>query len=681
MSRLVELEKEQLINDVIKMDYYRYQDLCVSPDDQEALVVFGNDMLEEEYFVNDISNRSLWKLNLSSGDSKMVLAEDEDAHSPCWSPDSNKIAYLSRKSGKTELWVMNRDGSDKRQLTNTDAQVENPFDHAEICWSPDGSKIAYTLIPNGSRIHLNNEFRIRKPSEDIIVHKTRKQDNHAFYHYITSKFKVDLNVLDVDTGINDSLICNSPEEIEFVDWDGVDNLVVKINSKLHKVSTKTKECKQIYSDYVGVTKRIHSIFYIANVLKSEVDISILQEGEIKSLHKINLPGYEIKIHDWSQDAKQIVFTAREGISVYLYTFDISTGTLMKHTKNGKIVHSPYTHKAGPKFLHTSNDIVFPYAGPSEPMEIWKLDKEELIYQISSKHKNKIQFDIPESRIIRYESEGWEIESLLVLPKNAQHHESYPTLVFLHGGPEGANLADFTQLNSGGGLSAAFFLASKGFAVFLPNFRGSSGYGSAFEKELGNLNMKKNPYKDVMSGVDYLIERGIANPDKLGIYGMSYGASLSTWTVSQTNRFKGAIGICGVHDWLQWDRDYGVPFYAFNPNRKGEADPKNMWLRTETYKQISPLENIESIHCPVLLIETGGERSWNGARWRSDAKSLFLGLDGLGKETSLVCYTKAFHTGGWNRKYQKDYVNRISAWFDYCLNGVPLPEWFNRSDPK
>jgi dipeptidyl aminopeptidase/acylaminoacyl peptidase len=677
MNHLLDLNKDQLINYIVEMDYYRYLELSIAPDDQEALIVFGNDDMAYEYLANDIGNRSIWKLNLRDGKTINILSSEEDAHSPCWSPDGSKIAYLTYHSGKMELWVMNRDGSENRQITNTDFPVRNPFNHTELRWSPDGTKIAYTLVPNGSIASLNNDFRNKRPTDDIIIHKTRKQDNQAYHNYISSLNRTALFVVDIETRQSKAIISDSSEIIEIVDWgDEKDTLLVKIGHKLNETIVQTNEIQQICSENVGLINKLASDFYTATVKGACVEIGTINEGKLETLHKVEVPGSEINLHDWSYDAKQILLSAREGVSNYLFSIETTTGILNKLTEEGKIVHSSYTHRARPKFFNKNNHILFPYGGPSEPMEIWQIDSDGLLQKVS--HFNKAQFpvNLPDSRIIRYESDGWNIESLLVLPANYVKGQRYPTLVFLHGGPEGAILADFTQINSAGGQSAAFYLASQGYAVLLPNFRGSSGYGHEFEKELGNLQIMRNPYKDVIAGVDYLIEQGITNPEELGIYGMSYGGGLATWAVSQTERFKGAIGICGVHDWLLWDREYGVPFHAFRPNRLGESDPKDMWLRPEVYKELSTIENIGSIKCPVLLIETGGERRWDGAQWKSDAKSLFLGLHGLGIETNLICYTRAFHGGGWNRIYQKDYINRISAWFDFCIKGVPLPEWYD-----
>lgn len=668
------LISEQIINDVIAANYFDYEELSLSPDDRIALIVFGNHDMPYEEYVYGRRNRSIWLLNLIEGDYTEILSREEDAHAPSWSPDGNRIAYLSCISGKTEIWVMNHDGSEKIQLSISHFPAQNPFQFTKLFWSPDGKWITYTLMPNGSNHSLNYDYSKKKPSSDIIVHKTRKQDHKGYFDYISSLYRSELYIIDTITGKNRKLILYSNGEIDIVGWYDRDTLIVKENNELKEVFISRSEQNLLYSGDVDLVKIKGRSLYIASVLHSSVELNSLNDGKFQQLCKVEIPGYEVKLHDFSFDASHVFLTAQRGISNYLFSIETSTGELKQLTDDARVVYS-YWHTAGVTCLHREKSLIFPYSSPSEPMEIWKLSEPGNMEKLSRFSDKVITYPIPEVRVINYECDGWSIEALLVLPVAYKPGNPFPTLVYLHGGPEGKINADFKELNCAGGQSAAFFLANQGYAVFMPNFRGSSGYGIEFEKELGNHQIMRNPFNDVMAGVDYLIEQGISDPNAIGVYGFSYGAGLSTWIVSQTDRFKGAIGICGIHDFLHWGRNYGVPFHALRFNRLGEANLNDMWLKPDVYKELSSLENIGSVQIPVLLIETGWERQWDGARWNSDAKTLFLGLESLGIETYLVCYAKAGHGDGWNQKYQRDYLNRILAWFEYCLKGMPLPEWF------
>ncbi len=354
----------------------------------------------------------------------------------------------------------------------------------------------------------------------------------------------------------------------------------------------------------------------------------------------------------------------------LFMVDLDTQSVRRLTSSGRAVGI-----SGPKCLHQENAVIFPYQGPAEHAEIWLYRSGTSLRKVSSFNRNLMEVEWPEVRIVQYQSDGWQIESLLVLPLHWMQGKRYPTLIHLHGGPESQVNASLTDLISARSRSAAHFLASRGYAVLLPNFRGSSGYGPAFENELGDYQIVRKPFRDVMAGIDYLIEEGIADPEMLGIYGDSFGGWLTAFTISQTNRFKGAIAALGFYDLLSLDRSSGEPFYAWQPNRLGNADPRAMWFQPEIYKEISPMENIRSIKTPVLIIETGAERR------HGQAELFFNGLSVLGVETYLIYYPRAFHNGGWNDTYKKDYMNRLAAWFNYCLKGSALPDWFRQSNPS
>jgi dipeptidyl aminopeptidase/acylaminoacyl peptidase len=668
---------EELIEQIIDMHYQQFLNIAISPDDEYALVTFGNYDVLEEHYLSDILNRSIWNLRLRDGEAMQLVGSEEDAHAPCWSPDGQEIAYLSRQSGKTEIWIMDRYGCNKRKLTDSQASVTNPFDGCRLVWSPNGQHIAYTYVPNGSRQHLNLWYAKNGQygqHQDIIIHKHRKQDNKAFHDYISSKFVSQVYVVETLSGEIKKLSNDSSRMVEVIGWLADDRLLIGDGNDLKELDTATSQMKDIYCGSLGLTKISGDELFIARLSDNHIEFGYIKDGQFMELGRSELPGTELILHCWSNDGSQLFATSQQGVSNVLYFIDTISFMAVKLTDDGNTVYNTCENASGPVCCNQDNSIIFAYGGPANPKEIWKREPDGSLHQISYFNKGLASSKLPKTQIIEYTSDGWIIEALLVLPIHYVPGQTYPTLVYLHGGPEGNNHADFNELISAG-QSAAHFLASHGYAVLLPNFRGSSGYGQEFQNQLGNYQLMRNPYKDIMAGIDVLIDQGIADPEALGIYGFSYGAGLATWTVSQTQRFKGAIGVCGIHDILQWDKDYCVPFYSFRPNRRGGTDPKDLWLRPEIYKELSPLENVSSINTPILLIETGAERRWDGAYWESWAKTFFNALCTFDIETYLVCYAKASHAGGWNDNYKRDYLNRVLVWFDYCLKGKKLPDWF------
>ncbi len=275
---------------------------------------------------------------------------------------------------------------------------------------------------------------------------------------------------------------------------------------------------------------------------------------------------------------------------------------------------------------------------------------------------------PQVSWIHYASDGWPIEAILVRP-TGDARAPLPTLVFLHGGPEQRNDVNAASLAAVNGESAALWLASHGYAVLLPNYRGSTGYGQAFCDELQDYQLMHKPCRDVLAGVEHLVAEGLADGDRLGVYGCSFGAQLAAWVLAHSDCFRAGVLACGRYDTLLLDRCCGTAFHALRANRQGAAGPLDMWLRPEVYEHLSPLHHVATLNTPALIVETGAERK------DLQARLLFNALQARQVAAHWVYYPAAFHTGRWPAACQRDYLTRLLAWWDHHLRGATLPELF------
>ncbi|MBE1442711.1 S9 family peptidase [Paenibacillus sp. OAS669] len=661
------------IDGLLTMHYYQYLELIISPCDTELLVVFGNsDMPHEEYALEE-RNRSIWKLDSHGEAYQLTGHEEQDSHSPCYSPDGNTIAYLSKKSGKKEIWLMDKHGENKRQLTCSNFEGPDPFNGSMLSWSPDHRYILYTALPNGSRYGQNIVQRrmgnrekievISEPSDEVILSQKRLKD------LVSTLYRVD-----IETGQTEPIFTLKGTVNKLLGWFDDKVLLIKHGNVLKRVHIESKEVSEVYSGRADLVKLLNSGgLLFANLSSSnEVEITSFFDGKVIPKGRVSLPGNS-RLHCWSHDGSKLYVSSQQGVSNILYSVDVDELSLYPITAQNHVVHS-YYHPSGPVSFNNQIGVVFPYSAPKEPAEL-HIAEAGSIEKISNFHGIYLPLNLSDVRVIQYPSEGWEIESILVLPRDYQPGHKYPALIYLHGGPEFYVEASFTELLSARAQSAAHFLAANGYAVLLPNFRGSEGYGDEHKNQLGSYQMMRNPYHDVMAAVNYLIQENIADPDKLGIYGTSFGANLTAWTISHTNCFKGAVSVIGVYDNLHHDRSNGQAFHAHPryKNRLGNADPNAMWTTPDVYKELDSIEHISSIKTPLLLMETSAERKYG-----QNAKLLFNGLRFYDVESYLVFYPQAFHSGGWNDEYKKDYMLRLVAWFDYCLKGISLPEWFKNN---
>lgn len=672
-EHMVQVVSNQLLDKLISLHYFEIQEIAIAPNDQEVIFVLGNtDMPHDEYAYGEC-NRSIWKCNLQNGHVTQLTSSEEDAHAPCWSPDSKKVAYLSRLSGKKELWSMNHDGLNQKQLTDSKFPGQDPFSETKISWSPDGCYIAYTVAPQGSFYGLWTSFRNLQKNKSQIQVDNGENKLKVLYQNARSTFESSLYIIHTETGINSHVATHPDHPFNIIDWF-IDNkqLLVSNGPELKYINIETYEERHLYSGQLGLLKQLENDILLARKSGKSIEIGYIVEQEFIKKLEVESIGYEpIILQTWSNDGNILYFTSQEGVSNILHSIDVSSEIVRTLTDRGKVVWDNPTCKAGVKCYHKRNGIIFPYSGPQAPMELWELNSNGELQKLSNICNEFTPTDLPKVEVIQYTSNGWDIESLLVMPKNYDSTKKYPTLVYLHGGPESNVKSYFTELISGRAESAAYFLAEHGYAVMLPNFRGSDGYGEEFEYELANYKILKNPYEDVMAGVNYLIKKGIADPESLGIYGSSFGANLTAWTISQNTNFKGAIGAVGIYDQLQDDRYKNGSFHSISENRSKGTKPNDLWFHSEVYKDLSPMEHFEKINTPILFIETGAERELIG----SYAKPLFNALLARGIKTNLVYYPEAFHNGGWNDEYKRDYMKRLVAWFDHCIKGHPLPDWF------
>jgi dipeptidyl aminopeptidase/acylaminoacyl peptidase len=253
-------------------------------------------------------------------------------------------------------------------------------------------------------------------------------------------------------------------------------------------------------------------------------------------------------------------------------------------------------------------------------------------------------DLAVKKVIRYPSyDGYVIEAVLTLPPFYDQTKKYPLMVLPHGGPDGTCLDNF-------GLFGQIF-AQEGIVVFEPNFRGGIGYGSemyaANRGRLGDID-----YKDIMAGVDHLIEKGVADPEKLIVGGWSYGGYMTNWIIGHTDRFKAAVSVAGIAN--------TVSMYAQSDINHGEIA---RWefkgvpvLNMENYTRSSPIEFLHNCTTPTLILHGEADDRVPVAQ----AWEIYRALTDLGVEVQMVLYPDAGH--GISEPNQ--YVNVMTRWVEW-----------------
>jgi dipeptidyl aminopeptidase/acylaminoacyl peptidase len=268
-------------------------------------------------------------------------------------------------------------------------------------------------------------------------------------------------------------------------------------------------------------------------------------------------------------------------------------------------------------------------------------------QISKANASFDEFAVAKSEVVRWKGpDNFDVEGWITYPLDYQAGKKVPLILSIHGGPYGANTARFD--------ARAQIFAAHGYAVLAPNPRGSTGYGMKFE-QANVSDWGGKDFGDLMAGVDAMIDRGIADKDKLLVMGGSYGGFMTFWTVTQTNRFKAAIGHAGISDWYSFYGQSDIPglmTYGFG----GEP-----WKATQTFRKYSPITYISQVKTPIMI--THGEQDRRVPI--QQAEEFYRGVKGVGDEAIFVRYPREGH-GIAEPNHQIDLVERQLEWFEKHL---------------
>jgi dipeptidyl aminopeptidase/acylaminoacyl peptidase len=651
-------------------------DAQISPDGQFVLFTVNSTDWKE-----DKAETRIWMVPSAGGDAIPLSAEGPSSSHPRWSPDGKFIAFLSeREEGKTQVYVLNRAGGEAQRLTDTPQDVES------FVWSPTGTRLALVL-----RDPTDEELEsAAKRNKD----KDTSDDKSSFAKKKSQKpWVIDRLLFKADTvGYLDrhrthlytfEIASKSLKQITFGDFDDAEPSWSPDGQRLAFSSNRTKpDPDQTYDDEIWVVSA-------DNTDKGALATQITSKrGEHHS-------------PSWSPDGKWIVYTAKLDPSLFEYAtkhvaISPATGgeekvytraldrmsTEPRFAPDGKSVYF-ISDDDGTQVLAQLNladsRIALPMGGRIM-LESYSFSKDGILAgSISTPDRPFEIFTVPGGRLTRVthvndawasqlkwatgeyvsfkSKDGTTVHGYMYKPVDYVSGKKYPTILRPHGGPVWAYYAEYQEI--------AQLLAANGYVVLLPNPRGSSGYGQDFCKAIF-ADWGNKDFDDDMSFVDYAIELGIADPDKLGVGGWSYGGISTDFIIGKTKRFKGAISGAGAAEFVSlWGHDQYVRDYI--------TELGFPWEHRDVWDKVSPFYNMKNITTPTLFV--GGNIDWNVPI--VGGEQMYQSLKALGRDTELVVYPDEYHEFK-TPSHIKDLNERFLAWYAHYVKADGTPASPNSS---
>ena len=639
-----EIDKKGLtIADIMKLKSVK--EVHISPDGKWIAYAVSEMDLKK-----DKTRTSIHMIPLQGGNPIQITGSDYSASQPRWSPDNQYLSFLASKDeeSKAQVWISNRLGGDATVLTKIPQGV------SAYEWSPKGNELLLVLTDPKPEDLTEDKEDDKKIKPYVIDRRQFKQDyvgyldhyrNHIYVLTPGDSLPVQLTEGDFD----DSSPKWSPDgtKIAFVsnrsaDSDGNADTNIWVVSAKREI--KDKKLVQVTTnpnqdDSPSWSPDGQSITYKTVVngkilwyAGEKLAVSSLVSGKTNVL-TTNLDR-NISKPKFSDDGKSIYFIIEEEGSSHLASVDID-GKNIKRIINGDISVSDFD---------INKKLIYPLLGKeNRPNNIYLFENNKLSELTAINDKILSTVKQPSIEKIRYpSSDGTLIEGFVIKPIGFKSNQKYPTILWIHGGPTAQY--DFSY------DPESQLFAANGYVTLLLNPRGSTGYGEDFSKAIfadwGNLD-----YQDVIAGVDFAIEQGYVDEDKLAVGGWSYGGILTNYVITSTNRFKAAISGASEalyranyghdHYQLTWEQELGLP-----------------WENAEAWERISPFNDVAKIITPTLWM--GGSDDWNVPILNSE--QMYMAMKRLGRQTQLVVYPGEHH-GISKPSFVKDRLERYLNWLN------------------
>ena len=633
------------------------RDPQVSPDGQwVAYVVATTDAKEDK------STSHIWMVGIDGRNDRQMTRSQESETSPRWSPDGKYLSFTSSRPGKakgSQVWLLDRSGGEAMPLTELKGRLQG------YEWSPDSRRLALVVgdpdpdeEPAAPAAEGPAKPKVPKP---IVIDRYKyKQDGQG---YLLSGRHTYIYLFDVATKKLDRLTSGKGDESS-PSWSPDGTRIAFLSNRA--ADPDRDPSSQIYvadAKPGAVEKQLTPRTSRAGRSRLEWSpdgkwIAFLEADE-KKYGAYNMDHLAIVAADGSgaparvkavedldrgvsaprfaADGRSITFLVTDNRSVYPARVSLAGGRV-ERLLAPPVVVSNWTTAGG--------QVALLSGGAARATEVYVMEGGALRQLTRQNDALWAELELGTTDEVSFKSkDGTEVHGLLTKPAGYAVGTKIPLLLRIHGGPNAQDQHTFSF--------ERHWFAANGYAVLAVNYRGSSGRGQKFSRAIF-ADWGHYEVEDLLAGVDHVIRMGVADPDRLGVGGWSYGGILTDYLIASDQRFKAAtsgagtaftVAFYGTDQYIiQYDFEIGPPWDA------------KAW---ETYVKLSyPFLHADRIKTPTLFL--GGERDFNVPIQGS--QQMYQALRSLGVDTQLVIYPNENH-GITRPSYVRDRYERYLAWYD------------------
>ncbi|HEX5506435.1 MAG TPA: S9 family peptidase [Thermomicrobiales bacterium] len=635
-----------------RLHYPQIMEVAPSPDGERVVYAVREPMLTDE------RSEFITHLYLASpgGEARQLTYGDQADSGAAWSPDGRHVAFVSRRSGKANVWAMRLDGGEAWPLTRYEKS-----DVAALAWSPDGARLAFAMGDPPTE----EEEKKGKARDDA---KAWDRD-FTFAHLHVVPFAVGPRQAPEARRITagrfhvtgfewlpggDALALAHQPTPDADSWTASRVALVRLDRDAPAGADDLRDLGPLASFMPGLCPSPDGKWVAAVASEqpprwafaSRATLYPVDGGEPRALAAT--PDGQTDLLGWSPDGRELYVHDQRGTASQLLAVPVAGGAPRELTDARLPKSLAAANRRGQiafvaQDFHTPNAVaLLDVPGGAPPATV---------------ATPALPADWPDTPLPRAETLTWRapdgqtIEGILVYPLD-ETGGPYPTIVEVHGGPTGVYQRNY--LGGIQGYADIVGLAARGYAVFRANPRGSSGYGREFRfANYGDWG--GGDYRDIMAGLDDLVARGIADPDRLGILGWSYGGFMTSWVVTQTDRFKAACVGAGVTNPTSFNGTSDIP--GFIPDYFGGE----FWDDLDAYRRQTPILHAANVRTPTLI-----QHGENDIRVPlGQGREFYNALKRRGVPVEMVIYPRQGH-GVAEPRLMLDVRRRATAWFERWL---------------